>query len=236
LTGMTAEKDNVPSHIAIIPDGNRRWSEKRGISRQEGYAIGIRKIGDVLKWCKASDVRMLTMWGFSTDNFKRDKDEIGGLFELFKDNLRKAIESDDRNKDELRVRFFGRVNLFPSEIQQMIRKAEELTSKGDRRYQLNLLLSYGGREEIVDAVNGIIREGVREVDEKTISDHLYTKGLPDPDLVIRTSGEQRLSGLMPWQSCYSEFYFCKKLWPDFSKKDLDAALKEYARRKRRYGK
>ncbi|MFH0736941.1 MAG: polyprenyl diphosphate synthase [Candidatus Micrarchaeota archaeon] len=216
--------------------GNRRWAAQKGISRQEGYAIGIRKIGDVLKWCKAADVRMLTMWGFSTDNFKRDRDEVGGLFELFKKNLKDAIDSDDRNKDELRVRFFGRVNLFPSEIQHMIRKAEELTASGNRKYQLNLLLSYGGREEIVDAVNGIIREGIRQVDELAISDHLYTKGLPDPDLMIRTSGEQRLSGLMPWQTCYSEFYFCKKLWPDFSKKDFDAALKEYARRKRRYGK
>lgn len=228
--------DGVPRHIAIIPDGNRRWAEKKGISKQEGYAIGIRKIGDVLKWCKAADVRMLTMWGFSTDNFRRDQDEIKGLFELFKENLKKAIDSDDKNKDELRVRFFGRINLFPKEIQGMIRKAEEMTSRGERKYQLNLLLSYGGREEIVDAVNSIIKEGMKEVDEDAISEHLYTKGVPDPDLIIRTSGEQRLSGLMPWQSCYSEFYFCKKLWPDFSEGDFDAALKEYAMRKRRFGK
>ncbi len=229
-------EEHSPKHIAIIPDGNRRWARKKGISKQEGYAIGIRKIGDVLKWCKSSDIRMLTMWGFSTDNFKRDSAEVGGLFELFKDNLRKAIDSDDRNKSELRVRFFGRLRLFPREIQQMIRKAEDATSGGERKYQLNLLLSYGGREELVDAVNGIIASGVKEVDEKGISDHLYTRGLPDPDLIIRTSGEQRLSGLMPWQSCYSEFYFCRKLWPDFSKKDFQAALADYARRKRRYGK
>lgn len=227
---------NVPTHIAIIPDGNRRWSLKKGISKTEGYAIGIRKIGDVLKWCKESDVRMLTMWGFSTDNFKRDEGEIGELFGLFKENLKKAIESDDKNKDELRVRFFGRLHLFPREIQEMIRKAEEVSSSGERKYQLNLLLSYGGREELVDAVNSIISEGIRQVDEKAIGDHLYTKGLPDPDLIIRTSGEQRLSGLMPWQSCYSEFYFCKKLWPDFSKKDFKSALVEFERRRRRYGK
>ncbi len=227
---------SVPRHIAIIPDGNRRWSLKKGISKQEGYAIGIRKIGDVLKWCKASDVRMLTMWGFSTDNFKRDRDEVSGLFELFKENLRKAIDSDDRNKDELRVRFFGRLHLFPKEIQEMIRKAEEMTSSGGRKYQLNLLLSYGGREEMVDAVNRMLSEGLREIDEDAFSAHLYTRGLPDPDLVIRTSGEQRLSGLMPWQTCYSEFFFCKKLWPDFSRRDFTAALREYARRKRRYGK
>jgi len=226
----------VPRHIAIIPDGNRRWAKRKGISRQEGYAIGIRKIGDVLKWCKAADVRMLTMWGFSTDNFKRDRNEVGGLFELFKENLKKAIDSDDRNKNELRVRFFGRTGLFPKEIQEMIRKAEEVTAGGERAYQLNLLLSYGGREEIVDAVNGILREGIQEVDEDAISSHLYTKGLPDPALTIRTSGVQRLSGLMPWQSCYSEFYFCRKLWPDFSKRDFSAALSEFAKRRRRYGK
>ena len=117
----------------------------------------------------------------------------------------------------------------------MIRKAEEVT-RGKRKYHLNLLLSYGGREELVDAVNDIIKKGIKQVDEKTISENLYSKDIPDPDLVIRTSGEQRLSGLMPWQSCYSELYFCKKLWPDFSEKDFDAALKEYAKRKRRYGK
>ncbi|MEW6722286.1 MAG: polyprenyl diphosphate synthase [Candidatus Micrarchaeota archaeon] len=226
----------IPKHIAIIPDGNRRWSQKKGISKREGYAIGIRKIGDVLKWCKSADVRMLTMWGFSTDNFKRDREEVGELFELFKENLKKAIESDDRNKDELRVRFFGRIDLFPREIREMIRRAEEMTARGERKYQLNLLLSYGGREEIVDAFNGILAEGIRKVDEETISSHLYTRGLPDPDLIIRTSGEQRLSGLMPWQSCYSEFYFCKKLWPDFSKRDFGTALREFARRRRRYGK
>jgi len=230
------EKKAVPHHIAIIPDGNRRWAVKKGISKKEGYAIGIQKIGDVLKWCKTHDVHMLTMWGFSTANFKRDQEEVSTLFGLFKDNLRKAIESDDRNKKELRVRFFGRISLFPKEIQHMIRKAEQVTSGGERKYQLNLLLSYGGREELVDAVNSIISDGMGKVDEKAISDHLYTKGVPDPDLIIRTSGEQRLSGLMPWQSCYSEFYFCRKLWPDFSKKDFEAALNEYGKRKRRYGK
>ena len=229
-------EDHLPKHIAIIPDGNRRWAKKKGMSRQEGYAIGIRKIGDVLKWCKADGIHMLTMWGFSTDNFKRDSAEVGGLFELFKENLKNAIDSDDTNKNDLRVRFFGRIGLFPREMQEMIKRAEGATAGGERKYQLNLLLSYGGREEIVDAVNAMIGEGMRSVEEKDISDHLYTRGLPDPDLIIRTSGEQRLSGLLPWQSCYSEFFFCKKLWPDFSKEDFEAALSEYAKRKRRYGK
>jgi undecaprenyl diphosphate synthase len=228
----------VPNHIAIIPDGNRRWSARKGLSRKEGYAIGIKHIGDVLKWCREYNVRMLTMWGFSTDNFKRDSDEIKGLFELFRQNLKEGIKEANegvKEKDEVRVRFLGRIDLLPQDIRQMIRRAEGLSAR-DAGYQLNLLLSYGGREEIVDAVNELIAEGAKKVDEEAIGRHLYTRGLPDPDLIIRTSGEQRLSGLMPWQSCYSEFYFCRKLWPDFSKKDFAAAIKEYERRRRRYGK
>ncbi|MDO8554437.1 MAG: polyprenyl diphosphate synthase [Candidatus Micrarchaeota archaeon] len=225
----------VPKHLAIIPDGNRRWSKKHKKTTQEGYAAGIQHIGDVLKWCRELDIHMLSMWGFSTDNFKRDENEIGPLFELFKSNLKKAFDSDEKNKYEVKVRFFGRTNLFPREIQEMIKKAEEISSKNNK-YQLNLLLAYGGREEIVDAVNAIIKEGVQQVDENAISNHLYSKGLPDPDLIIRTSGEQRLSGLMPWQSSYSEFYFSKKLWPEFSKSDFTAAIKDYSRRMRRFGK
>ena len=227
--------EDVPKHIAIIPDGNRRWAKKKGISVKEGYVTGIRKIGDVLKWCKECDIRMLTMWGFSTDNFRRDEEEITDLFGLFKENLKKALDSDEKNKYDVRVRFFGRIHLFPEDIREMIRKAEEASIKNNA-YHLNLLLSYGGREEIVDAVNAVIKEGLKEVDEKAFSSHLYTAGLPDPDLVIRTSGEQRLSGLMPWQAAYSEFYFSKKLWPDFSKADFSDALETYAKRKRRFGK
>ncbi len=233
---MSPITDNtIPNHIAIIPDGNRRWARDRGITKKEGYAIGIRKIGDVLKWCKESDVKMLTMWGFSIDNFNRDDAEISTLFSLFKENLKKAISSDEKNKHDLRVRFFGRIHCFPEEIQNMIREAEKL-SENNSKYQLNLLLSYGGREEMVDTVNSIIRKGIKEVDERTLSDNLYTAGIPDPDLVIRTSGEQRLSGLMPWQTCYSEFYFAENLWPDFSKDEFKAALSEFSRRKRRFGK
>jgi undecaprenyl diphosphate synthase len=227
--------DAVPKHIAIIPDGNRRWAKKNGMTAEEGYATGIRHIGDVLKWCKEKDVRMLTMWGFSTDNFQRDEKEVGTLFQLFQQNLRKAIESADENKKELRIRFFGRIHLFPPVIQEMIKQAEQMTADNSK-YQLNLLLAYGGREEIIDAVNAIVKTGIGKVDEKTFSDYLYTKGVPDPDLIIRTSGEQRLSGLLPWQSAYSEFYFSGKLWPDFSREDFDAALDEYARRMRRFGK
>ncbi len=229
---MTDEK---PGHIAIIPDGNRRWAKLHGVSKKEAYAKGIQHIGDVLKWCREEDIHMLTMWGFSLENFQRNEKEIKQLFELFRYNLKKGIESDDENKRDLRIRFFGRITLFPEKIRKMIKETERITSR-NKKYQLNLLLSYGGRAEIVDAVNSILKKGVRKVDEETLGRYMYTGNLPDPDLIIRTSGEQRLSGLMPWQSVYSEFYFSRKLWPDFSKKDFRAALRDYAKRKRRYGK
>lgn len=229
---MDSEK---PKHIAIIPDGNRRWAEIHGLNKQEAYAKGIDHIWDVLKWCREADVKILTMWGFSLENFKRDEAEIKQLFELFKQNLKKALENEEKEKYNVKVKFFGKISLFPKEIQEMIKKTEEMTSKNSD-YQLNLLLSYGGRAEIVDAVNSIINEGIKNVDEEILSKHMYTAEVPDPDLIIRTSGEKRLSGLLPWQSVYSEFYFSEKLWPDFSKEDFQSALEDYAKRKRRYGK
>jgi len=229
------EEKKIPRHIAIIPDGNRRWSDQKGISRKEGYKIGIEHIGDVLKWSRDAGVEIVTMWGFSTENFKRDEEEINGLFELFKKNLLEGLSTRDEEGKKIRVKFLGRIQLFPEEIRYLFKKIEDKT-KNNGPYQLNLLLSYGGRNEIVDAVNAIIKEGTKEVTEETISRHLYTKDIPDPDLVIRTSGEQRLSGLLPWQTTYSEFYFSEKLWPDFSREDFDAALETYAKRKRKFGK
>ncbi len=183
-------------------------------------------------WCKEADIRILTMWAFSTDNFRRDETIVEGLFGLFKGGLKKIIEGKEEKK--LKIGVFGRLHLLPWGMQMLIKKAKKM-SDSNGIYQFNRLLSYGGREEIVDAVNEILSKGVRKVDEKIISDHLYTRGLPDPDLIIRTSDEQRLSGLMPWQSCYSELYFCKKLWPEFSKRDFHKALRDFAKRKRKYG-
>ena len=219
----------------MIKNVNRRWAKIHEISKEDAYATGIRKIGDVLKWCKESDIKYLTMWGFSLENFKREEGELVKLFRLFKKNLMKAVGSEEKEKFDVRVRFLGRINLFPKEIQDMMKKAEEMFEKKEK-YQLNLLMSYGGRAEIVDAVNRAIKDGVNEIDEETFSNYLYTQGIPDPDLIIRTSGEKRLSGLLPWQSTYSELNFCEKLWPDFTKEDFLEAVEDYNRRKRRYGK
>jgi len=225
-----------PRHIAIIPDGNRRWGDQHGITREEAYRIGIEKIADVAKWCREEGIPILTMWGFSTENFQRDPDEVRKLFGLFQRNLAEAVKrKGEGEKYSVRVRFLGRTNLFPGEVQGLFREVEALTA-GKKDYQLNLLLAYGGRAEIVDAVNAALREGRKEIDEAAISSHLYTAGIPDPDLVIRTSGEQRLSGLLPWQTAYSELYFSKKLWPDFSREDFSEALKFYENTRRRFGK
>jgi undecaprenyl diphosphate synthase len=220
----------IPKHIAIIPDGNRRWAKEKGKSVKEGYARGIAHIEEVLSWAKDAGIQIITMWGFSAENFKREKGEVEELFFLFKKNLIEKLTS----KENVRVKFLGRIDKFPQDIIELFHKVERKT-EGRGPYKLYLLLSYGGREEIIDAVNKAIEQG-EQVDEESFGRLLYTKGIPDPDLVIRTSGEQRLSGLMPWQTTYSEFYFSEKLWPDFSKDDFEKALDDYSNRKRRFGK
>lgn len=223
-----------PRHVAIIPDGNRRWAAKHGIPLPVAYEKGIDHIADVLRWCRKRKIRMLTMWGFSTENFLRDKDEVHNLFGLFNKKLSEGMKRDYK-KYGARVRFMGRISEFPSDVQEKMRKAERDTEKNGR-YQLNLMLAYGGRQEIIDGINKAIASGRKKVDEKSFPGFLYTAGMPDPDLIIRTSGEMRMSGFLPWQAAYSEFYFSRKLWPDFSEAEFGRALKEYSRRKRKYGK
>ncbi len=221
-----------PRHIAIIPDGNRRWAKKRGVSLLAAYDKGIDNIANVLKWCRKNRITELTMWGFSTENFLRDKNEVNGLFSLFNRKLSEGLKRDYK-KYGVRVRFLGRISSFPKDVQEKMRKAEEDTGKNGK-YRLNLLLAYGGRNELLDAVNAALRLGMKKVDEKSFELLLY---LPEsPDLVIRTSGEMRTSGFLPWQTAYSEFHFSKKLWPDFHESDFKKALRDYARRKRKYGK
>ena len=223
-----------PKHIAIIPDGNRRWAAKHGISIPVAYGRGIDNIANVLKWCRKNGVRTLTMWGFSTENFMRNRDEVHNLFSLFDKKLSEGLKKDYR-KYKVRVRFLGRIDELPKEVQEKMRKAEADTAKNGK-YSLNLMLAYGGRNEIIDAVNRALSKGMKKVDEKSFSSLLYTSGIPDPDLIVRTSGEIRTSGFLPWQSAYSEFYFSKKLWPDFNESEFNKALREFARRRRKYGK
>jgi len=221
-----------PSHIAIIPDGNRRWAKKHRIGILEAYDKGIDNIANVLRWCRKYGIRQLTMWGFSTENFMRDRKEVSGLFELFSKKLSEAMKHDYK-KYKVRVRFLGCISSLPRDVQEKMRKAEKDTEKFGR-HTLNLLLAYGGRQEILDAVNKALARGMRRVNEKSFSSLLYLS--EQPDLVIRTSGEVRTSGFLPWQSAYSELHFSRKLWPDFRESDFRAALADYAKRKRKYGK
>jgi undecaprenyl diphosphate synthase len=224
----------LPSHIAIIPDGNRRWAKKNKKTIPFAYNKGIEHIAEVLKWCRKKRIKKLTMWGFSTENFRRDREEVKSLFGLFNQKLSEGLK-EDYKKYGVRVRFLGRISELPREVREKMRQAEKDT-QNNGKYELNLMLAYGGRNELVDAINLALARHLKQVDEKTVGTLLYTKDTTDPDLVIRTSGEMRTSGFLPWQSAYSEYYFSKKLWPDFDKREFERALAEYARRKRKYGK
>ncbi len=225
-------------HMAIIPDGNRRWAKKHGLDPLEGHRRGIDLMGEVLKWARAHKVRMVSFWAFSSENFNRDRREVEGLFQAFETNLKKVLQEGNFEKYDVRVRFIGDIGRFPLRIRQGVREVERKTAK-HKKYSVNLFIGYGGRAELVQMAKRIandftLRSG--KIDEKAVAARLWTAGLPDPDLIIRTSGEQRISGFMPFQSAYSELYFCDKLWPDFKKSDFAAALAEFKRRKRRWGK
>jgi undecaprenyl diphosphate synthase len=227
-------KRTLPRHIAIIPDGNRRWAKKNNKSIPYAYNKGIEHIADVLKWCRKNRIKKLTMWGFSTENFMRDRNEVKNLFGLFNKKLSEGLK-EDYKKYGVKVHFLGRLSSLPKDIVDKMRKVEKDTAKNGK-YELNLLLAYGGRQELVDAVNDALARKLGKLDEKSFSRLLYTCGWEDPDLVIRTSGETRTSGFLPWQSAYSEYYFSKKLWPDFGAQDFRRALAEFSRRRRKYGK
>jgi len=233
-TESRKDLQNVPRHLAIIPDGNRRWAKINKKSIVETYDLGIRKIRDVAEWCKENGIKTLTMWGLSTDNLKRSNNELTVLFNLFKKYLLDTkMYENKKEKEKIKVKFYGRLGTLPIYIRKGIKFVENST-KDNGPYRLNLLLGYGGREEIIDAVNKIMSLDIKKVDEKEFSKYLY--GIGKPDLVIRTSNTMRLSGFLLWEVPYAELYFSDKLWPDFSKIDFLNALKSYKKRERKFGK
>jgi len=220
-------------HLGIIMDGNRRWAKARGLSAFEGHRAGYRKIEDILKWCRDAGIKILTLYVFSTENWQRAKDEVDFLMKLFYLVFTRDIK--ELHKNNVCVRVIGRKEGLSKKLQEVIKKSEELT-KNNTGGMLNLAINYGGRQEVVDAFNKILKSPLKEITEEIILQNLYTAGLPDPDLIIRTSGEFRISGFLLWQSAYSEFYFTKHHWPEFSKHDFDDALADFANRQRRFGK
>ncbi len=233
-------RGRIPQHVAIIMDGNRRLAERFGIRPWEGHRMGAEKVEDVLDWCLDLGIKTVTAYAFSTENFNRPKEEIERLFDLFEEYFNKVAEDKRIHKNKTRVKAIGRVERFPKRVRDAIKRAEAATKDYDNM-QLNLAVAYGGRQEVLDAVKKIaekVREGSLElgsINEETISKNLYTNGLPDPDLIIRTSGEERISGFLLWQSAYSEFYFCESFWPGFRKIDFLRAVRTFQQRKRRFG-
>jgi len=227
-------RSDVPRHVAIIMDGNRRWARGRGASELEGHAAGVEAIREVLRHAVRRGIPVLTLYAFSRENWARTDDEVVGLFSLLEQAIRS--ETDELRAQGVRVRLLGRLDELPPATRASIESALAATAEGGRLV-LNIAFNYAGRTELVDAVRDIVRSGklVDEIDEATISAALYTAGLPDPDLVIRTGGEQRLSNFLIWQSAYAELLTTETLWPDFGPAALDDALAEFASRTRRFG-
>ncbi|MBZ9571972.1 di-trans,poly-cis-decaprenylcistransferase [Patescibacteria group bacterium] len=226
----------IPYHIVLFPDGNRRWARKKGLPNLAGHQQGYKNLKKFARWCGDRGVKILTAFGFSTENWKRSKKEVNYLMGLFEQGLSNKGDIGKLHKEGVKIKIIGQKERLPKSLQKIIKQVENLT-RNNKKLRLNLAVSYGGRWDILQAIQKIIKEKVpaKKITENLFENFLLTTGLPTPDLVIRAGGEKRLSNFLLWQAAYSELYFSKKLWPDFTKKDLDEVLKEFSRRKRRFG-
>lgn len=222
----------TPRCIGIIMDGNRRFAREHNLALFEGHRAGSKKLKEVLRWAKEAGVSYVIVYAFSTENWNRSPEEVSYLLTLFKSILTNELE--EMKREGVRIRCIGTLARFPLEIRESVVRAEAET-RGLEGPTLVLALSYGGRAEIVEAANRAIEAGEHQMTEEKFSAHLSTAGIPDPDLIIRTSGEQRLSGFLPWQSVYSELFFTKTHWPALSREEFEGILKEFSRRERRMG-
>jgi tritrans,polycis-undecaprenyl-diphosphate synthase [geranylgeranyl-diphosphate specific] len=230
-----------PQHIGVILDGNRRFAKGRGLEATEGHHFGARKVEELLRWCWRLNIKIVTLYAFSTENFNRSEQEVKTLMTLLEKKLQDFQREPAIEKNRVRIRVIGRLEYLSDSIREEIRKVEAQTRHYDN-FHLNIAVSYGGRAEIVDAVRKIVQQYERgelkleEIDENVIARNLYTEGMPDPDLIIRTSGEERLSGFLLWQSAYSELYFTEIYWPAFRLIDFWRTIRIYQQRERRFGK
>lgn len=224
-----------PKHIAIIMDGNRRFAQKKGLIKIKGHIRGAKKIETILNWCKEFNIKELTLYAFSLQNFNRDPKEKQQLFDLFEKYFGELVDEKELPIKQTKVRFVGDIKLFPKKMQEIMNKLEKKTSKYNK-FLLNFCMAYGGREEIVNSINEAIgkSQSKKAITLQDISKNLWLKS--EPELIIRTSGEQRTSNFLMWQSWYSEWFFTKQMWPEFSKKEFKKALASFSRRERRYGK
>lgn len=234
----------LPRHLGLIQDGHRRYAREAGVSNVAGYRLGAKKAEEVLTWCGQLGIPMVTLWWLSTENLRRDPEEVTAVLDVIEDKLPKWIHGGLTERLGVRIRPIGEVELLPVSVQRILQSAESATRHHDRLL-LNVGVGYGGRQEIVDAVKGYLADSFARRDRPedilhgltadAVAKYLYTYDCPDPDLIIRTSGEVRLSGFMLWQSAYSEFYFCDAYWPAFRKIDFLRAIRSYQQRQRRFG-
>ena len=231
-------KENLPKHIAIIMDGNRRWAKQRGLKTRDGHKAGADNLEEISKFCNNIGIKYLTVYAFSTENWKRSKEEVSALMAILKLHLNGFLNN--QNKENIKINIIGDIEGLSKTLQKSAKKAIE-TTKNNTGLTLNIAFNYGGRQEITRAVKRISEQvktgkiSIEDIDEELISNNLYTAGMPDPDLLIRTSRELRTSNFLPWQSTYSELYFPDKHWPEFTKEDLLEAIKEFQKRNRRFG-
>ena len=224
--------DERLQHIAFIMDGNGRWAERRGMPRRYGHRYGADTFKKIVRYCGDIGIKYVTVYAFSTENWSRPEKEVNSIMRL----LDKYLDECEKSFKEynIRMRVIGDVSRLDASLSQKIQRIEEITK--DNALTLSIAINYGGKDELVHAVNNLIAEGKKEVTAKDIESQLYTDGIPDPDLIVRTAGEMRLSNFLMWQSAYSEFYFTDTLWPDMTSKDIDLAVEEFYSRQRRYGK
>jgi short-chain Z-isoprenyl diphosphate synthase len=236
---------STPRHLGLIQDGHRRYAREAGLSNSSGYALGAAKAEEVLSWCAELKIPMVTLWWLSTENLDRQPEEVKAVLDVIEDKLAEWVAGGLADRLGIRVRPIGKLNVIPASVLQVLQRAEAATRQHDRML-LNVGVGYGGRQEIVDAVRGYLSESFERrmppeeilegLTPDAIAKYLYTYDCPDPDLIVRTSGEVRLSGFMLWQSAHSEYYFCDAYWPAFRKVDFLRAIRSYQQRQRRFGK
>lgn len=231
------KKNNLPYHLAIITDGNRRWADSKHLDRKEGHVFGVEKLKEILEWVWEAGIEALTIFAFSNENFSRPEEEVSKLMDLFSKNFLELAKSPEIHKYKIKIKAIGRINSLPIDVQNAIHKAEEATKDYNSRL-LQIAVGYAGRIELVDAIKGIINDKTSSelVNEESVQEYLYTTGIKDPDLIIRTSGEERLSGFFIWQSAYSDLYFADVYFPGFRKIDLWRAIRSYQSQQRKYSK